>query len=178
MSERVTYDTVEVGDNLPSIERTPSQENFNRFAVAGLDFNPVHTDPDWIKATKDVSEKFFTSIWDIEENVAHGLLTMSWMSSLVTDWVLEDGGFMTCIDASLARPVTSGTTVTVTGEVTEKHPTGDPRAAYHQYSDAPPSVDERSGDNFVTVEISAENQAGNPVGKAEAIVRLPESRDE
>lgn len=173
MSERVTFERVDVGDELPPITRTPAQEDFNRFAVAGLDYNPVHTDPDWIAATRHVAENFFTTIWDIEENVGHGMLTMSWMSSLVTDWVLEDGGFLTSIDASLTRPVTAGTTVTVTGRVTEKHPTADPRAAYQRYAAEPPAVDDRSSDSFVTVAIEATDDAGNSVGRAEAIVRLP-----
>lgn len=173
MSERVTFETIEVGDELPAITRTPTQENFNQFAVAGLDYNPVHTDPDWIEATPAVSDRFFTTIWDIDENVGHGMLTMSWMSSLVTDWVLADGGFMTSIDATLTRPVTAGTTVTITGEVTAKHPTGDPRAAYQQYAHEPATVEDRSDDDFVTVEIEATTEDGHSVGRAEALVRLP-----
>lgn len=178
MSDPVTFERVSVGDELPSITRSPEQADFNRFAVAGLDYNPVHTDPDWLAATKHVSERFFTSIWDIDENVGHGMLTMSWMSSLVTDWVVANGGFLTSIDASLSRPVTAGTEITVTGRVTEKHPTDDPRAAYERYAAEPPDLEERSDDNAVAVEIEATDDAGNTVGRAEAMVRLPPSAEE
>ncbi len=178
MSE-VSFDSVRVGDELPPIDRKITQKDINKFAVADLDYNPVHTDPDWMKATKKFGDEFFTGIWDIEENVGHGMLTMSWMSSLITDWVLEDGGFLTSIDATLIRPVRPGETVTCTGVVKKKHPVEEPRAAYDEkgkgskLAKSPRELDKTSSYNYVTIEIEAKNQDEEIVGKGEAQVRLP-----
>lgn len=172
MSE-VTFENVEVGDKLPPIEKEVTQEKINKFAVAGMDCNPVHTDPDWMKATKDLDVRFFTTIWDIEENVAHGMLMMSWMSSLVTNWVLEDGGFLSSIDATLRSPVLPDQTITCKGEVKEKHPVEAPEAAYERIPEDAENFEEISGNNFVLVEIKLETEDGETAATAEARVRLP-----
>lgn len=169
----VTFESVSLGDELPPIQRELTQEDITKFAVADLDYNPVHLDYEWMEATKRFGDEFFTGAWDMESTVGHGMLTMSWMSSLVTDWALESGGFMTLIDTTLTRPATPGDTITITGTITEKHPVKDPKAAYAEYRPEAEHVDETSGDNFVTIEIEVTNQDDQTLGFGDAYVRLP-----
>lgn len=173
MTDEVTFESVDEGDELPTIQRELTQEDITKFAVADLDFNPVHLDYEWMEATKRFGDEFFTGAWDMESTVGHGMLTMSWMSSLVTDWALADGGFMTSIDTTLTRPATPGDTITIAGEVTEKHHVDDPKAAYAEYRHEADSVDRVAGDDFVTVEVTATNQDDDTLGFGEAKVRLP-----
>lgn len=171
---KTKFEEIEVGQELPSIELEITQEDINRYAVASLDFNPVHTDPDWMKATKKFGEEFFTGIWDIEENVAHGNATISTMISLITNWIAEDGGFLASLDSTLTKPVLNGDTIKCTGKITEKHPVEDKRAAYEGFAEEAESFNEICGNSFVVVKIDAKNQNDETIGFAKAKVIPPE----
>ena len=43
----ITFSSVNVGDELPEIAHVVSQQVIDRYAVASLDYNPVHTNIEW-----------------------------------------------------------------------------------------------------------------------------------
>ncbi|MBI5115863.1 hypothetical protein HZA56_05275, partial [Candidatus Poribacteria bacterium] len=78
----LTFDSVQVGDELPSVSRSVTQETFWKFAVASLDYNPVHCDPDWVATAQP---------FGIPQTVAHGMMTMSFMLSVASSWAYPSG---------------------------------------------------------------------------------------
>ena len=144
MSKRLTFESVNLGDELPPVERHVDQEVIWQFAVGSLDYNPVHTNPDWIKTAQ---------VFGIPSTVGHGAMTMSLMTTVVTSWAYPVGGWLKSLETKFIRPVLPGDTITFRGVVTEKHPG-------------------RGDKNFVVVDLHADNQDGArfAVGTAEVIL--------
>ena len=109
----ITYDNVSLGMALPNIVKKIDQRVITRNAVASLDFNPIHTNPEWAKQVNLLGKG---------TTIAHGLCTFSFMISVVTDWCYKDGGFITGLDSKFIAPVRPGDTITCKGIVTELHP--------------------------------------------------------
>jgi len=138
------FNSVELGTKLPDVVRKVNHDVIDRFAVGSFDYNPIHLDPELKKKMNLPGGK---------SNIGHGQMTMSFMASVVTDWVCPAGGLVTKIDAKYIKPVLPGDVITSGGTVTEKH--------FHG-----------AGKNFVVVEIFAQNQNGEKVavGEVEAII--------
>ena len=95
-----------VGDKLPAVSKTLTQEKIGRYAAASGDHNPLHTDPEFAATTQ------------FQGTVAHGMLVLAYISEMLTAafgerWV--SGGRMKARFRAPARP---GDTVTATGRVT------------------------------------------------------------
>ena len=144
VAQTLTFETVNLGDGLPVIKRHVDQEAIWKYAVASLDYNPVHCHPDWVKTAQ---------VFGISSTVAHGMMTMSFMASVLTDWAYPVGGWVKSVESKFVRPVLPGDTITCGGVVSEKHPG-------------------RGDNNFVVVDLYADNQDGArvAVGKAEVIL--------
>jgi len=145
MADRLTFNSVDCGDVLPEVKQENSQELTWKHAVASLDYNPVHTHPEWCKTAQ---------VFGLPVTVMHGNQTMSLMCKVITDWAYPVGGRMKRIEVKLIKPVPVGSTCTYGGAVTEKHPLG-------------------KGEDFVTVDVWAKNQDGEQVGIGTAQVSLP-----
>ncbi len=143
---KLKFDSVEPGQELPSNVRKVDQDSFWRFAVASLDYNPLHTDPDWVKTAQP---------FKVPYTVAHGMMTMSFMTTVVTDWAYPSGLKVAKLTTKFTRPVAPGWTITSTGVVTEKHVIC-------------------KGKNYVIVETKALNQDGEMVAFGEAKVLFPD----
>ncbi len=143
---RVTFDSVQVGDALSPISWTVNQEIFRKYAVASLDYNPVHCDPEWVKTAQP---------FGIPETVAHGLMTMSFLTTVVTNWAYPSGLKITKIDSKFIRPVLAGWTLKCSGVISEKHVI-------------------RPGKNFVVIELKAENQYGQLAVLCQTKVLFPD----
>jgi acyl dehydratase len=146
MMQKLTFDSVQPGDELPALSRSVDQDAFWRFAVASLDYNPLHTDPDWVKTAQP---------FKVPYTVAHGMMTMSFMTSVVTDWAYPSGLKITNLSTKFTCPVAPGWTITSTGVVTEKHVIC-------------------KGENFVVIETKAVNQEGKMVAFGKAKVLFPD----
>ena len=147
MAAKLSFDTVKTGDVLPVVTQQNTQELTWKHAVASLDYNPVHTYPEWCKTAQ---------VFGLPVPVMHGNQTMSLMCKVITNWAYPVGGRMKKIDVKLIKPVPVGTLCTYGGEVTEKHPVG-----------------KSGGGNYVTVEIWAKNDKAELVGIGTAQVYLP-----
>jgi acyl dehydratase len=144
--EKVTFDSVQVGDTLPPIERAVSQETFWKYAVASLDYNPVHCDPDWVATAQP---------FGIPHTVAHGMMTMSFMLSVASNWAYPAGLQIRKMTSKFFWPVLAGWTVTCSGIVSEKHFIS-------------------PGKNFVVVDLKAENQDGRDLAVCRTEIVFPD----
>ncbi len=141
----VTFENVEMDMKLPSVVRYVDQKLITRNAVASLDYNPIHVDPVWAKKVNLLGKG---------TTIAHGMCTLSFMTSVVTNWCYSSGGFVSWLEGKFIEPVRPGDAITCKGVVTEKHP-------------------RKKGKSFVVVELSAENQRGEKVAAGKARVILP-----
>ena len=144
--EKLTFDSVQVGDTLESISHEVTQDTFWKNAVASFDYNPVHCDPDWVATAQP---------FGIPVTVAHGMMTMSFMVTVATNWALPSMLKVTKMTSKFTKPVPAGTKVTCSGTVIEKHIIS-------------------PGNNFVIVDLKAENQDGELLGMCKARVVFPD----
>ena len=144
--ERITFDSVEPGQALPPFVRTVSQEAFWRYAAGSFDYNPVHCDPQWVQPAQP---------FGIPETVAHGMMTMSFMVSVVTSWAYPAMLKITKTDSKFLVPVRAGWTITCTGVISEKHVIF-------------------PGKNYVVVDTKAENQDGQLLAVGQTEVEFPD----
>ncbi len=142
----MTFDSVNVGDELAPIERHVTQETFWRFAAASLDYNPVHCDPEWVATAQP---------FGIPQTVGHGMMTISFMLSVVSNWAYPNGLKITKMNSKLIWPVLAGWTVRCIGIISEKHVIC-------------------PGKNYVVVELKAENQEGMLLGVCTTEVVFPD----
>ncbi len=144
--QKLSFDSVQVGDELPSISRPVTQETFWKYAVASLDYNPVHCDPDWVETAQP---------FGIPHTVAHGMMTMSFMLSVASNWAYPSGLKITRLTSKFFWPVLPGWTVKCSGVVSEKHVIS-------------------PGKNYVVVELKAENQDSRDLAVCRTEVVFPD----
>lgn len=72
----ITYDTVQVGDELPALQLPPvNRTTLALFAGASGDHNPIHIDTDVARRA------------GMPDVFAQGMLGMAWLGRLLTGWV-------------------------------------------------------------------------------------------
>lgn len=145
MSKNVTFNSVQLEEKLPEVVKEVTQERIWNYAVGSLDFNPVHIDPEWVRTAQP---------FNIPVTVAHGMMTISFMTTVLTNWACPSGGWVKKIDIKLTRPAPPGTIERCGGIVTEKHPRS-------------------KGQSYVVVEVWADNQQGEKlaIGTAEVVLQ-------
>ena len=141
----IKFDHVKTGTTLDPISHTVTQETFWKNAVSSFDYNPVHCDPEWVKTAMP---------FKIPKTVAHGMMTMSFMTSVVTNWAVPAMLKVSRITSKFTRPVEQGWTITCSGLISEKHFIS-------------------KGKNFVVVTVKAENQNKELVALGEVEVIFP-----
>jgi 3-hydroxybutyryl-CoA dehydratase len=145
MADKLNFKSVNCGDVLPEIKQHITQEDTWRYAAASLDYNPVHTNPEWCKTAQ---------VFGLPTTVVHGNQTMSLMTTVITNWAFPVGGRLKRMEVKLFKPVPVDSTCSYGAVVTEKHPIG-------------------KGENFVTLELWARNQDGEKVAAGTSQVILP-----
>jgi acyl dehydratase len=107
----ISYDEVDVGDQLPPLTVPIGRLDLIRYAGASGDFNTIH----W-------NERFATAV-GLPNVIAHGMLTMAMAARVVTDW-LGDPGAITEYSVRFTRPVVvpdpQGATVEFSARVSSK----------------------------------------------------------
>lgn len=143
------FSDVDTGAELPPIELRYEQAVIDRYALASLDMNPVHTNEEWAARAQ---------VFGIPETVGHGMMTMSSLASVVTRaWgpVSANGGSVRFVAATFTKPVPVGETVVSKGVVKKKHYHGDAK-------------------NWVEVKVEARDTAGDVIGVADVGYNLPD----
>ena len=101
------YAEVELGESA-SISKMISEADIVNFAGIIGDFNPVHVNPEYAKTTM------------FGERIAHGMLTASFISTLVGCCLPGVNALYLSQEVKFVRPVKIGDTITAIAEVIEK----------------------------------------------------------
>jgi len=107
-----------VGYEFPSVSVVVSREMISAYAAASYDFNPLHLDEDWMAEAEFGSTRF-------GEVIAHGLMTYSLVTRMLTDVVYPLGGWHERCEMRFTAPVLPGDTVRTAGRVTNVRRMGD-----------------------------------------------------
>lgn len=146
MGGKSFFDEVSVGEKLPDLRRGPiTQEDITRHATSNLDYNPIHVDPIWCKEISYLGKG---------TTIAHGMMTMGMMGTLLANWAYPHGGIIQNLQTKFITPVRPNDTLTIKGEVVSKHFREEVKS-------------------FVVVEITVENQRGETVSAGSGEVIFP-----
>jgi len=125
----VKFEDIKVGYEITPVVKEITQEKINKYADASKDYNPLHVDPEFAKNTM------------FGGTIAHGLLSLAYISQMMTNWVSKawiSGGEL---EVTFLAPVRPGDTITSKGKV----------------------IDKDEGKGIVTCEVYCENQKGEKV---------------
>ena len=146
MSVTFTYDDILIGQEIPGPRVHVTREMIKEFAAASFDHNPLHWDDGFISETTFAGHKKF------EDVIGHGLMTYSFMTRVMTDWLWPDNGDHRRLETLFRRPVYPGDDLEVRGRVIDKRET-------------------RKG-KWVLCEITVTNQREETVASGEALGQI------
>ncbi len=108
-----TFEEIVIGQIIagPSMEVT--LETIQEYAEASLDFNPLHLDGEFMRKKKFGKTKF-------EGVIAHGMMSFSLITRMMTDWLWPRGGIHRRLEARWLQPVYSGDWITPQAVVSQK----------------------------------------------------------
>jgi len=128
------------GMNLPEIKKAITQENINLYAEASRDFNPIHIDIEFAKQTP------------LGGTIAHGMLTLSYLSQMMTDFFSRSWLSNGIMDVRFKTPARPGDTITISGKIYK--------------------IEKSVSETTVNCEVICSNQNGEPVIIGETKVRF------
>lgn len=109
MSQRY-FDDITIGEELPAVEKVPTEELTTAFFVREGEPAPV---PERIPVARE----------GFSGTIVPGLLKVAWLSQFVTEWAGPDATFRT-IRVSYRRPDAVGAPLMLTGTVVDKRSEG------------------------------------------------------
>jgi acyl dehydratase len=104
----LSFDAINVGDELPDIVKVPGREQLVKYAAGSGDFNPLHYDADFDQAKM------------IGDNIVHGRMKYASLGQIVSDWV-GHSGIVRSISCQYRGMDLQGRTFTVKGRVVTKN---------------------------------------------------------
>ncbi|AJZ82268.1 MULTISPECIES: MaoC family dehydratase [Streptomyces] len=140
---KISYDTVEVGTEVPMREFRVNRADLVRYAGASGDFNPIH----W-------NEKFAREV-GLPDVIAHGAYTMAQAARVVTEWA-GDPGALVEYGVRFTRPVVV--------------PNDDKGALIEIGAKVAAKLDDEA--RTVRLDIMATSAGQKVLGRARAVVRL------
>ena len=93
------------GDTLPTVEKTFSQDDVNRYADAAGDHNPIHVDPNFAAGSQ------------FGRRIAHGMMIASSISEMMAQAFGQDWHKSGRMKIRFRAPVFPGETVRASGTV-------------------------------------------------------------
>jgi 3-hydroxybutyryl-CoA dehydratase len=107
---KLNFSEMQIGMNLPGLQKQVTQEDINRYAQASRDFNPIHIDPEFARQTPAGG------------TIAHGMLVLAYISQMMTEafgicW-LTGGRF----NVRFKMPARPGDTLSIAGRVEKIQP--------------------------------------------------------
>jgi acyl dehydratase len=109
MAATVRYDDVQVGDELPRMEKVVRREDVKAYADASGDQNPLHQDDDFARSVG------FPGI------IAHGMFTMAHLTSSLARWAGDPAAIIR-IRVQFRAVVYMDETIVAGGRVVAKDP--------------------------------------------------------
>ena len=137
---------IAVGYEFPSLEMPVTREMIRVYAEASFDFNPLHLDDAWMAGATFGSTHYGGVI-------AHGLMTYSLATRMLTDVVYALGGWHERCEMRFKAAVTPGDTLTTRGRVT--------------------SVRRLNGELLFAASVEVRKQDGTVVAIGDAMGRVP-----
>ena len=101
------FNEIQVGDKA-HLNRIITKADIETFAALTGDKNPLHLDPEYVKKT------------DLGVPVAHGMLTASFLSTLIGMVIPGEGSIITNVKLDFKKPVIVNDALDATIEVTKK----------------------------------------------------------
>lgn len=101
------FDSIKVGEALPSLVKQVTVEQIQQYAAASGDRNPIHVDEVFARAA------------GLPGVIAHGMLTMAFANQLITDW-LGDRSMMKRLQGRFAGMVLPGDELSCSATVASK----------------------------------------------------------
>ena len=102
------FHEIEVGLELPPVQKKVTQKTIDTYAQASGDFNPLHIDPEFASKTM------------FKGTIAHGLLSLGYISEMMANFFADGWYSGSNMEVSFLAPVRPGDTVTATGKVKSK----------------------------------------------------------
>ena len=107
MTTLPSFDALQVGDKIPALALPPlSRLTLALYCGASGDHNPIHVDSDFAQSA------------GMSDVLAHGMLSMAWLSRVLTQWVPQTA--IRDYSVRFAAITQVHEQITCTGEVTEK----------------------------------------------------------
>lgn len=107
MTNALKFDSIQVGDSLPSFETPPiSRLSLALYCGASGDHNPIHVDSDFAKAS------------GMPDVLAHGMLSMAWLARVLTNWAPQTA--LRDYSVRFSAITNVGERITCGGKVVEK----------------------------------------------------------
>jgi acyl dehydratase len=98
---------IQVGDKIPLLQLPPlTRHTLALYCGASGDHNPIHVDSDFAKSA------------GLPDVFAHGMLSMAWLSRMLTNWVPQSA--IRAFSVRFAALTQVGEVITCTAEITEK----------------------------------------------------------
>ena len=121
----LTYDSLNVGDELPALTTDPiTRDTLALYCEASGDHNPIHLDIDYAKAA------------GLDDVIAHGMLSMGYLDRMLTNWVSQRQ--IRSYKTRFTAITNVGDTVTCTGKVAEKFEAeGEKRVRLELFAETP-----------------------------------------
>jgi acyl dehydratase len=140
MKNKVYYEDIEIGQSIPALVKHPTPRQLVMWAAASEEYYEVHYDKDF------ALEKGLPGI------IVHGMLQMSFLGQMMTDWI-GDWGTVKKIRTSNRAIVLPNQDLFCKGTVTRKYV--------------------KNNENLVQCEIWLETEKGEKSVLGEALVSLP-----
>ena len=103
------FDSIQIGDSA-TLEKVVRENDIEIFSELTGDKNPLHMDENYVKKTK------------FGARIAHGMLTSSFISTLIGMDLPGKGSVITSINLDFRKPVFLGDTLLISIEVIKKIP--------------------------------------------------------
>ena len=134
------------GDTLPTIEKTITQQQIERYADAAGDHNPIHLDADFATGTEFGGAR-------LDGTIAHGMMILAFVSEMMTAAFGEDWLRSGNLKVRFRGPVYPGETVTAFGSVKR--------------------VNTADGEKELTCTIGVRKDNGDIAISGDAVLRIP-----
>ncbi len=105
------FDEVQIGDALPTLEKSPGRKQLVQYAAGSGDFNPLHYDAEFQQAKT------------IGDNIVHGRMKYACLGELASNWLGHTGRIVS-LSCQYRGMDMQGHTFTVKGTVAGKREEG------------------------------------------------------